>query len=152
LSVDKTFNQRDQGGKGDSMDEAEWNIEEVKRLKKKQLIQSNLVLLLLFILFGFYVENGGTATVVFGVCCVLLWIFVANAIYTLLTGKTMGTKSIRRVLAFDIDHIGKKRWKRRKLIEFIIIIVVCLGITVVLFTIDFGSKSLDFPLDAFPFI
>ncbi len=134
--------------KEENMNETKWNIEEVKHLKKKQLIYSNLVMVLLFILFVIYALYGGTPTVVFGFWCVLLWIFAAHGIYTLLTGKTMGTKFIRRVMAFDIDHIGKKRWKRRKFIE----VVLCLSITVVIFNLDFGSRSLDLPLYIFPFI
>ncbi|WLR47195.1 hypothetical protein LC065_16975 [Halobacillus litoralis] len=132
--------------------ETQWNIEEVKRLKKKQLLHSNLVLLAFFALFIIYALNEGTLNVVIGFFCVILWGIAANTLYTIITGKVLGSKTYRRVLAFDIDNMGKERWKQRKFIEFTVLIVLCLGITVVLFTIDFGSARLDFPLDVFPML
>ena len=35
------------------MDETQWDIQEVKHLKKEQVIQNNLVMLLLFVLLVF---------------------------------------------------------------------------------------------------
>ncbi len=134
----------------DRMKETQWNRKEVKRLKTIQLIQNNLVMLLFFILFGVYGMNGGTPTGVIGFGCVLLWIFTAHAIYTLLTGKMIGTKAMKGSLAFDIDQLGKKRWKGRKLGEVIFFLIVCLGSTVILFTVDINSTKVDFPLDAIP--
>lgn len=134
------------------MNDTDWNIEEVKHIKKKQLIYFNLLMLLLFFLFYFYIKNGGTPTGLIGYSSALLWILLANSVYTLLTGETIGTKSIRRTLAFDIDRIGKKRWKRQKLIEVIYFIILCIGFTVVLFTFDLSSTKLNFPIFAIPFI
>ncbi|SES73945.1 hypothetical protein SAMN05421676_101330 [Salinibacillus kushneri] len=48
------------------MAEAEWDIQEVKRLKKIHLVQYNLVMLLLFIFFAVYAEGS------FRPCCFML--------------------------------------------------------------------------------
>ncbi|MBX0356722.1 hypothetical protein [Halobacillus sp. Nhm2S1] len=134
------------------MGEMEWDRQEVKRLKKKQLIHSNLLLLFFFILFVIYSQNGGALTVVIGICCIVLSIYAANLLYTLITGHAVGTKTYKRVLAFDIEHMGKKRWKRRRIIELIFLLVLILGIIVALFTFNLGEASLTFPLDFFPML
>jgi len=133
------------------MDETQWDIQEVKHLKKKQLVQYNIVMLLLFVLFGYFSENGNTS-LLFGVFCVLVWIVVAITLYTLMTGKPIGTKTSRRVQVFDRNRLGEKRWKRRKITETVIISVISVLITILLFVKDFNSVRLDFPIDAFPFI
>ncbi|MGP4059568.1 hypothetical protein [Halobacillus sp. H74] len=53
------------------MDETEWGLQEMKRLKKKHLILYNLVMLLLVVSFGLYAENGGTAPLTLNLCCVI---------------------------------------------------------------------------------
>ena len=88
------------------MDETQWDIQEVKHLKKKQLVQYNIVMLLLFVLFGYFSENGNTS-LLFGVFCVLVWIVVAITLYTLMTGKPIGTKTSRRVQVFDRNRLGE---------------------------------------------
>jgi len=75
------------------MQTSEWDIEEVKRLKKKLLVQGNLVMLLLLLLSIYYIKTGGSVTVFFGLCCVLMWIIVAHTFKTLITGKNIGTKA-----------------------------------------------------------
>ncbi|MEC3884647.1 hypothetical protein VKA52_13020 [Halobacillus sp. HZG1] len=109
-------------------------------------------MLSLFMLFVMLNENSGALTVVIGICCVVLLGSAANTLYSIVTGKVIGTKTHQRVMAFDTDYIGWKRWKRRKIIEFIILIILCIGISVVLFTVDFGSARLNFPMDAFPML
>ncbi|SES44023.1 hypothetical protein [Psychrobacillus sp. OK032] len=133
------------------MDETQWDIQEVKHLKKKQLVQYNIVMLLLFVLFGYFSEKGNSS-LLFGVFCVLLWIIVAITLYTLMTGKPIGTKTSRRVQVFDRNRLGEKRWKRRNITETVIISVISVLITILLFVKDFNSVSLDFSIAAFPFI
>ena len=133
------------------MDETQWDIQEVKHLKKKQLVQYNLVMFLLFVLFGYFSENGNSS-LLFGVFCVLLWIIVAITLYTLMTGKPIGTKTSRLVQEFDRNRLGEKRWKRRKMTEAVIISVISVFITILVFVKDFNSVRLDFPIAAFPFI
>lgn len=133
------------------MDETQWDIQEVKHLKKKQLVQSNLVMLLLFVLFGYFAENGKPSLLIGGVC-VLLWILVAITLYVLKTGRPIGTKTSRIVQEFDRNRLGEKRWKRRKMTEAVIISVISVFITVLVFVKDLNSVRLDFPISAFPYI
>ncbi|RSL35243.1 hypothetical protein D7Z54_01350 [Salibacterium salarium] len=88
------------------MDEAKWSMQEVKLLKKVQLFQNNFVMLLVFVLFAFFAKNGGSVFFLFGLCCVFFWISTANMLYTLKTGRTIGTKISKRVQAFDRDNMG----------------------------------------------
>ncbi|QAS52944.1 hypothetical protein [Halobacillus litoralis] len=134
------------------MDEEKWEIQEIKRLKKKHLILYNLVMLLIVVSFGFYAENGGTAPLIFNLCCVVFWIITATSWCTLITGNAIGTKSTQRVLSFDKDHLGEKRWKRQKTLGTVLISVLTIGITVVLLVMEFDSVRLEFPLDATPII
>lgn len=133
------------------MTETAWDIPEVKRLKKIQLVQTNLMMLLFFVLSASLVLSG-KAFVLFGLHCALLWIFAAISLYTLKTGQTIGTKTSKRVQEFDKDHLGEKRWKRRKMLEAVIISVISIGITVFLFVLDFKSVRSGFSNYAFPFI
>ncbi|WP_223701773.1 hypothetical protein [Sutcliffiella deserti] len=134
------------------MVETHWDIDEVKHLKKKQLIQSNLLMLLLFVLFAYFAENGNLF-LFFGVHFVLLWIIVAITLYTLKTGKPIGTKTNRRVQEFDKNRMGEKRWKRKKITEIVVISVInSVLFTVLIIVVDFDNLTLDFPISAFPFI
>ncbi|RCW63881.1 hypothetical protein [Saliterribacillus persicus] len=133
------------------MDEIQWNIQEVKHFKKKQLVQYNLVMLLLFVLFGYFIENGNPPLLIGGFC-VLLWILVSITFYALKTGRPIGTKTTRMVQEFDRNRLGEKRWKQRKMTEAIIMSVISILITVSVFVKDFNSVRLDFPISAFPFI
>ncbi|MCP3027089.1 hypothetical protein [Halobacillus sp. A5] len=134
------------------MEETEWDIQEVKRLKKKRLVQYNISMLLSFVLFIYYVEKGGAAPVLLGLCCVLFWIITAYMLYKLKTGKTIGTKTSRLVEDFEKDYKGEKRWKRKTMIEAGVISVISVVFTVLLFVLDFESARMDFPIDVFPFI
>jgi len=133
------------------MNEAEWNIQKVKHLKRKQLVQYNLAMLLLFLLYIYYVKTGGSISIFFSLLCLLIWIIVVHTLYTLITGKTIGTKTSRLVQTFDRDYLGEKRWKRRKMIEFIIIGVLGVICTVLMATMNFGSKELEI-YNLFPII
>ncbi|MBP2243201.1 hypothetical protein J2Z40_003789 [Cytobacillus eiseniae] len=73
-------------------------------------------------------------------------------LYTLKTGRHIGTKISRTVQEFDGNRLGDKRWKRRKISEAVIISVISVLITVLVFVKDFNSVRLDFSISAFPFI
>ncbi|ARK20303.1 MULTISPECIES: hypothetical protein [Sporosarcina] len=133
------------------MDESKWNIEEVKRLKKKQLVEFNIGMLVIFVLSLLYIKAAWPLSTVFALICVLLWFFSVHALYILLTEKTTGTKTNQLVQAFDRDHWGKKRWKRKKITEVIILSVVSIMFTVFVFTVDTGSEMLQF-YNLLPFI
>ncbi|SFK32232.1 hypothetical protein SAMN04487936_11156 [Halobacillus dabanensis] len=75
------------------MEGVDRDIQEMKRLKKKQLVHYNFGMLLLMVLFAYFVRNGGSANLLLGLCCALFWIFAAGMLYTLKTGKVLGPKS-----------------------------------------------------------
>ncbi|RKL66554.1 hypothetical protein CR203_14795 [Salipaludibacillus neizhouensis] len=134
------------------MNEIAWDIREGKRLKKIQLVQSNLVTLLLFVLCAYFLKNGMEASFLFGICCAVFWLYLASMVYTLNTGRTIGTKTSRRVQDFDKDHFGEKRWKRKKIIEVVFSNVITVVFTVLLVNLDFNFERLDFQVIAIPFI
>ncbi|WP_390308502.1 hypothetical protein [Gracilibacillus thailandensis] len=80
------------------------------------------------------------------------WVITAYMLYTIMTGKTIGTKTSQRVQAFDRDHMGEKRWKRKTLTEALILSVLSIILTVCLFVLDFDFVQLDFPISVFPLI
>ncbi|WP_117149088.1 hypothetical protein [Paraliobacillus zengyii] len=125
------------------MVETEWDIHEVKRLKKIQLVQGNLFMLLSYGLLIYLLMNIDTVVVI-GLVCILLWIYLTTILYTLKTGKTFGTKISRHVQKFDEYRLGKKRWKRRKIIEAVIISICSMGVTVLLFVLDVNYLRFDF--------
>ncbi|WP_407270749.1 hypothetical protein [Radiobacillus sp. PE A8.2] len=133
------------------MGETQWDIQEVKRLKKKQVIQYNLAMLLVFVLFGYFVEIG-KVSMIFVMFCVLCWIIAVTSLYTLNTGKPVGTKTNKRLQEFDRDRLGEKRWKRRTMIGAVLISVVSVALTVFLFYTNFENSRMEFPRDAFPLI
>jgi len=133
------------------MDETQWDIQKVKHLKKKQLVQNNLVMLLLFVLFSYLTESGKPSLLIGGFC-VLLWVIVVITWYVLKTGSPIGTKTSRIVQEFDRNSLGEKRWKRRKMTEAVIISVISVLITILVFNQDLNSLRLNFPISILPFI
>lgn len=127
------------------------DLKEFKNLKKKQLIQNNILFLFLFILINYFSQNGNI-TFLMGVFCVLLWIIVVILLYTLVTGRPIGTKTSKLVQVFDRKRMGEKRWKKLRITEVIIISVLNVIVTILLFPIDFNTGMLDFPISALPFI
>lgn len=135
----------------DLMDETPWDIQEVKRLKKIQLVQGNLVMLLIFVLLVYFADSEQYLFII-GTFFVVIWVVVAIALYTLLTGRFIGTKTSKRVQEFDRQRSGEKPWKRKKIIEAVVVSAIGIGIAVLLFVTDFDSISLDFPFSSLPFI
>ncbi|WP_226577601.1 hypothetical protein [Halobacillus litoralis] len=134
------------------MSETDWDIQEVKRLKKKLLIQYNLIMLLIIVMFAFYIESGGPPGFLFGLCCVLIWFIAGQMLFTLKTGRIIGTKTSRLVQAFDRDRQGEKRWKRKRMAGGVIFSIMAVVITGMFFILDYNSVQLEFPLDALPLI
>lgn len=135
----------------DVMEEDQWDIKEIKKLKKKQLLLGNLFMLLVFVLLVYFLESD---TLFFVTWIVLACLLVSSAfsLYTLITGNLIGTKTSRRVQAFDRSHWGEKRWKRKKIIEVVLFIV--LGIVLVFFltTTDFSFPNQTVSAPPFAFI
>lgn len=133
------------------MEETQWNIKEIKRLKKLQLVQNNLLFLLLFFMIGYFFEMGKSSLILIG-GTVLGWVVAASLIYTLITGKALGLKRQRVLQKFDRHRLGEKRWRWGRIAEIIIVITSSVIITVFVLNMDIHSLSLDLPWDAFPFI
>ncbi|MEK6268460.1 MAG: hypothetical protein N2C11_07740 [Planococcus sp. (in: firmicutes)] len=129
----------------------QWDIKEIKYLKKKKLIQDNIFMLLIFV-FLVYFANNERYSFIIGTFFVYLCIAVGFTMYILITGKHMGTKTSKFVKKYDRSRIGEKRWKRGKIIEIVIISAVAIGIGLVLIFMDINSVSRDFPSYYFPFI
>lgn len=126
------------------MDEKVWDIQQVKRLKKKSLIELNAVMLSLFLFTFIYIYMEWPVSVFFGITCIIVWFFVAHSLYVLITGKTTGTKTNKWVQAFDRDRSGEKRWKRSKIAEVILFVVLGIVCTVLVFPIEIDSEPLRF--------
>lgn len=133
------------------MEEIECDIQEVKRLKRRQLVQVNLVVLLAFFLSVYYVSVGLPLFVFFGFTCLLLWILFAHALYTLTTGKMIGTKTSKLIQAFERNRSGERRWKRKQATETTFIGIVSIICTVLVFNMDLSSETLEF-MNLWPFI
>ncbi len=133
------------------MEETQWDLREVKRLKMKQLLQYNLGMLLLFVLLNYFVEFGQLYFFV-GVFYMLVLILAAIISYNLKTGRFIGTKTSKRLQEFDKARLGEKRWKRRKILEAALVVALTVFITVFIFTRDFNNSGINFSSTAFPFI
>lgn len=133
------------------MEETEWDIQEVKRWKKTQLIQTNIGMLLIFLLLIYFIEYGHPYFFIGGFYVFVL-IIAAIELYKLGTGRFIGTKTSRRVQAFDKARSGEKRWKRRKILEAVFLIALIVFITVFMYTTDIDHSRVDFSSIAFPFI
>ncbi|KAB8125999.1 hypothetical protein F9U64_20920 [Gracilibacillus oryzae] len=133
------------------MHETHWDIEQVKRLKKRQLIQFNMIMLLIFVLFAFLIKSGGSASLFFGTCCLIISIVAAASLYKLTTGKMVGTKTNRLVQEFERDRLGEKVWRRRTTLGAVIFLILIVILTILYFSMDFDSVNFDFPIDLMPF-
>ncbi|MDG5471264.1 hypothetical protein P6709_05850 [Jeotgalibacillus sp. ET6] len=132
------------------MDEAQWDIKEVKSLKRKQLIQYNIGMLLFIMLIALFAEHGYD-TFIIGMLITVIWILGAINAYTLVTGKTIGTKSSKRVQEFDKNQLGEQRWKRNKMIETVIFSILGVGAAAgYILLIGFNPITLQFPSFYFP--
>lgn len=133
------------------MEEAQWDIKEIKQLKKKQLVRSNLFMLLVFILLGYLFQSGHFLFIVW-LLLAFLFIVLVHSIYALKTGKFIGTKTSKYLNEFDRHRSGEKGWKRTKIHEIVFLIVLGVGMAVVLYLIDFSSPPPNVSHAHFPFI
>src|SRR5699024_3748829 len=120
-----------------------WDIQTITRLKKKIVAYNNLTILLFVLLSMFYMMIVENISVLFGLFCLLVWMIALHSLYTLVTGNSLGTKTRKRVLAFDKDCLGKSRWKKKKMIEVISISILAIISTVIVMSVDFNAEKLD---------
>ena len=133
------------------MEEEHWDIKEIKKLKKKQLLLGNLFMLVIFLLFVYFFESRNLFVITWVILAGLLVVLLLT-LYTLLTGKLIGTKTSRRVQAFDRKYWGKKRWKRKKIVEATLYAILGGGLAYLLFTVDFNFSNQPITSSLFPFI
>ncbi|UOQ49751.1 hypothetical protein MUN88_06640 [Gracilibacillus caseinilyticus] len=56
------------------MGKTEWDMQEVKYLKKINLVQTNVILLVCFVLYSSFVAYAGDTLVIFTTVCAFCWI------------------------------------------------------------------------------
>ncbi|KIL43230.1 hypothetical protein [Jeotgalibacillus campisalis] len=133
------------------MAEKKWDLREIKKVKKKLLVQYNIAFLLIFLLYSYFAENVKLSFLI-GLFCVFSLIVVAILLYIRLTGKSFGTKASRKEQAFDRDRIGEKRWKRQKINEIVAVGVSGVVMAVVLFSLNVDSTRFDSNSIAYAFV
>lgn len=133
------------------MEEEQWDIKEIKKLKKKQLLWGNLLMLVTFLLLSYLFDNGKISFVTWALIIFLL-IMTALSLYTLITGTIIGTKTTRRIRAFDRKRWGEKKWKLRKISEIILFTALGVGLAVLVFNTDFDSLNQNSPGSTLPFL
>ena len=133
------------------MSELVWDIKEVKRLKKKSLVELNIAMLLIFLFAVFYINMGWSLSLFFGLACLAIWFFAGLSLYTLITGNTTGTKTNKQVQAFDRQRAGDKSWKRKRITEVILFSVLGVVCTLLIFPIDLSDESLRY-INVIPFM
>ncbi|ANU18365.1 hypothetical protein BBI11_15560 [Planococcus maritimus] len=118
------------------MDEAQQKLKEITKLKKKQLLWSNLFMLVIFLLLSYLLESG---KILFATWIVILFIFVmvVLSLYTLITGTIIGTKTTRRIRAFDRKRWGKTKWKLLNITEVVLYSGMGVGLIYLVFNTDF---------------
>lgn len=126
------------------MEKDKWDLKEVKRLKWRQLIQYNVVMLLLFLVAIYAVKSTSSAYFIFIFFTVIVWIVSIHALYTLKTGKILGTKTMKIVHQYDKDFQGKKRWKRKKILEAVFAMIVAIGCTVLVSRLDLRDVTVNY--------
>ncbi|SIS38713.1 hypothetical protein [Salimicrobium flavidum] len=131
------------------MENTEWNLEEVQRLKKKRLLHYNLLYAIFFVLF-FYTAERMTFPAFGALFTFLFWIYGFFLLYIIRTGKRFGPSTWRRINEFDQFHQGEKKWRRKQYLEVGIILGIAFTFTVFLFVLDFeNTDRMRFPEDSF---
>ncbi len=135
----------------DTMDEAQQEIKEIKGLKKKQLLWGNLFMLVTFLLFGYSLGNG---KILFATWIVILLVFVmvVLSLYTLITGKVIGTKTTKRIRAFDRKRWGQKKWRLLNITHIVLYIGMGTGLIFLVFNTDFDLLNPNWFSFIFPFL
>lgn len=133
------------------MAETKWDMQEVKRSKKIQLMQYNVLMLLLLTCALYGIKVGWSQSLFSGVFCLALWLLAVQAFYSFLTGKKIGTKANRFIERYEKAQSGQRRWKRSKLTEGFIFIIFSIGFTVIWIKMDGTAQGVEF-INILPFI
>ena len=132
-------------------EEAQQEIKEIKKLKKKQLLWSNFFMLVIFLFLNYFLENGKILFLTW-VLLISLLIIIVLSLYTLITGTIIGTKTTRRIRAFDRKRWGEKKWKLLKITEIVLLTGLGVGLAALVFNTNFDSPNQTFVGSAFPFL
>lgn len=133
------------------MDEAQQELIEITKLKKKQLLWGNLFMLVTFLLLSYLLENGKILLATWIVILFIL-VMVVLSLYTLITGTIIGTKTTRRIRAFDRKRWGKTKWKLLNITEVVLYIGMGTGLIYLVFNMDFDLLNPNLSSFTFPFI
>lgn len=137
--------------RADTMDEAQQELIEITKLKKKQLLWGNLFMLVTFLLLSYLLENGKILLATWIVILFIL-VMVVLSLYTLITGTIIGTKTTRRIRAFDRKRWGKTKWKLLNITEVVLYIGMGTGLIYLVFNMDFDLLNPNLSSFTFPFI
>ncbi|WP_208597159.1 hypothetical protein [Planococcus maritimus] len=93
-------------------------------------------MLVIFLLLSYLLESG---KILFATWIVILFIFVmvVLSLYTLITGTIIGTKTTRRIRAFDRKRWGKTKWKLLNITEVVLYSGMGVGLIYLVFNTDF---------------
>lgn len=133
------------------MKEAEWDLEKVKRLKRRLNIELNLVYLcglLLFILYALNYAHGSLVLAI--ILCLMFGSVAAISWYKLKTGKAFGNETARYLDAFEQDRLGKHKWREKRKLEAIIFTVISLIFVLCLFIINWSAFEINSYHDILP--
>ena len=133
------------------MDEARQELKEITKLKKMQLLWGNLFMLVTFLLLSHLLETG---KILFATWIVILFILVmvVLSLYTLITGTIIGTKTTRRIRAFDRKRWGETKWKLLNITEVVLYLGMGTGLIYLVFNTDFDLLIPNLSSFTFPFI
>ncbi|MFP3322684.1 hypothetical protein R0K05_06225 [Planococcus sp. SIMBA_160] len=133
------------------MDEAQQELIEIKGLRKKQLLWGNLFMLVIFLLLNYLLGNGKLLFVSW-ILIVLLLLSTVHSLYTLITGKIIGTKTTRRIRAFDRKRWGQKKWRLLNITHIVLYIGMGTGLIFLVFNTDFDLLNPNWFSFIFPFL
>lgn len=133
------------------MDEAQQELIEITKLKKKQLLWGNLFMLVTFLLLSYLLENGKILLATWIVILFIL-VMVVLSLCTLITGTIIGTKTTRRIRAFDRKRWGETKWKLLNITEVVLYIGMGTGLIYLVFNMDFDLLNPNLSSFTFPFI
>ena len=126
------------------MESTEWSLREIKRLKFISLLQFNLVMLVIALFGLYYARAGWPVSILLVLFSIAVWGYTLLTIYTWSTGNLLGTKSSRIVQRFDRERTGHKSWRRKKMVEIVVLGITAAGFTVFLIMDDFNDAPTEF--------
>ncbi|WP_156896433.1 hypothetical protein [Halobacillus kuroshimensis] len=132
-----------------------WDVKHIRRLKKRLLLQQNIVMLFIVIFFSIYAINGWPVAHFLVLCAVVLSGIGFFALLSLWKGEPQGTKMVRTIQAYEKDVKGTQRWRRKKWMESIFIFLFVSAIIAFLIFLNHDAiqqSQQGFPGDVIPLL